>query len=813
LVINSSDKFKYSKKNEGSVFSRKHFALTVTVITLLLLFSSPVAKAQQDSVKTFDAILPAQSLPDGSTIIENNLSGNESEIRDELDVWEQDLGKEVTDGSYMGALFESSLFELDNKPLIDDDTYDVNSLVVGKTQPEDFFPFYTPLLYTEPYEFYNQTVSYAKRRSLLSVTNVVNFSSRVIMSGATEFYMKIPVDASIFNLQEATPTISIFKVDENIDVINYNLNNSAMWYKPRLSIMYDVSPYRWMTHDNGTIYDVRQGIGNIRKDLSGSDSLYPYYNGAEPDIIQSIDERFIVGNNVYAHIYGTIEPNTNYIVTLSAIIKEKPRIYLTEDDIASNGRNSYVQMVELPIELGYQYLDPNAEWTAFHGYNYILGTSVNISSPLINETIYIPVDTSFSFVFKSGRGSYGMFGQEIHFDKGDAIVFYEELDVPDSNKYISIMLPFISKANAVINVTASFIRPDLRFESQGDQSVYTGAFGYKNPDVWTGNKNITYKDYILFTIPYKINAELMSGSTTFTIKIMIVFDTDADVTFMFSTLDTAELTRTCNEATPRIINEVSKGNYPTYITHTQMRKNIAYVYRGVNITPYAGFLYTDKDGYDNFGSILTEWIGGIGNTFSKYSDIRYTALDYKDATFLNYKLFRSVQLTDGIWHQLVTTSEGYHYAEHFFERRVAIGEVIYWVDIGNNQTGASEVWYDEAGMHYTMAWESLKKGDIINAVEHLIRGTVSLMWNGLNELLGFIVGIFSKLGDFLVKIGEFVYSILTSFYDVIVSIINDIVSGIEQILNPAIYLVTLIVFMYVISWTGKILSIKRGASV
>jgi len=241
---------------------------------------------------------------------------------------------------------------------------------------------------------------------------------------------------------------------------------------------------------------------------------------------------------------------------------------------------------------------------------------------------------------------------------------------------------------------------------------------------------------------------------------------------------------------------------PDVTLYEQKRKNLVYIYDKDNMiySEYSQPLYSSKDNYLTSSVFLRT----VGSTTEEV-----TQTTGKDSTYLNYKLMCSTQLTDGIWHQLVTESTGLQYASHFFERRIAIGQINYWVNLADDELAEEEAFYDEASSYYTQAWESLKTWEIKDTIEALLRGTISLLWNGLEALYGWVKGIFTKVWDGLVKVGKFIYSILTSFKDMILSIIDDIINNIEKILNPAIYLISLIVFMYVISGVGKLLLIKR----
>lgn len=781
------------------MYFTKILAIVITVIIIGVLFQSPVAKAQ-DSANYFNADFPAQQLPDDSIIIENNIA-NQSSIRTEIDIWENDLGGEVTDGSYVGAIFESSLMEVDYEPLRIDETLSY-SVVYGETLPENEFPPHPirPLTYNDQQQF-SSNFPYLKKRSIITVAEVFNFTNRMIMSGATDFYVKLPLRPDCVDFAEVTPTICVFKVtNENTTEIQQSIDDGYLYLEPSFSVIYDGFPYRWESYDNGTVYDVEQKTGVIRTDINVGERLYPYYRGFRPNIIQPVREEDVVNDGIYARVLGTIEPNTNYIFTFNCILKSKPLVYLTEDDICSNGRNSkiIVSDLEFKLETDASWFSQPQEFTAHHGWHSLTKVYADTSTyPLVNETIDLPVDASFSFIFKAGRGSYGMFGHKFHFDQGDALVFYDRIDAPTTDKFLSIMLPFIADESLFVNITVTLLDPTNKFEPIGVISASGWDFVYVNTNVWHSDEEMPYTDYILFSVPYKVIADNIV-TPNLDVKVMITFEEEADVTLMFSTPDeaTSGFETTYIEQNPSLLDSVILPDaLPLYIPYFKPRRKLTYIYEDVRTIQFAHYTWDDYEGFTEKES---------PNQNASHSIIKVPR-DLSRATVMHYELFKSVQLTDGIWHELVTSGEGFQYATHFFERRISIGLLNFWVDTTDNDTEESVAWYDDGLNKWSNAWESLTKGDLLSAIYYAVSGTISLIWNGLQAFLGFIVGIFHKVWDGLVKVGTFIYSVLSSFVGQILSIIGDIINSLEDILNVLLYIITLLIFAYVVSWTGKLI--------
>jgi hypothetical protein len=826
----------------------KHFAIIASTIFLLLMFHPIVVKAQQQSVPyEIDVNLQPKAPPGDGEVVLNNY-GDQENVKTEIDVWEKDLGKQATDGSYIGPLSESSIFEVDFTPLDENRPFqmgdgaaniylnpeiDWSSIISVETWPMDsFFYFAEPdannLITLKPSSF-----PVAKTRSIVSVTQIVNFSNRVIMSGATEFWVKIPVQSSCINFEELTPVISFTSL-----TTGEMFDETKLWLNGQHKISYSAMPSytNWAEYINGgqALYPTQ--IGRIIKEFTGYNEIKFYYNGRMPQIAQPVTEKYIIGESIYAKVYATIEPNTDYIVTFSAIMKSKPKILLTEDDMYNSGRQSFIQTNDIifgesSLEMSVDYYDSSIGETARPIVSVmtkqLYGTG-GMYSPPINSTTELPVDMSFSFIFLSGRGANGMYGQHFNMKKDSSLVIYKTVTPTSANPYVSVMIPFISDKAIKINVTAEFIHPEgwwpgiatnNRFELQGHlyKNVnFTGTgignytldnvFGYKSPYWWQSESPQTYSDYILFTIPHKISTifDDVVGNGAFysrDIRIMITFVEEANLTFMFSTLSQTDLYS-------QVVLQLGRTYDLTFYLSSDVdtpsrliRNKITYIYQNTVTQPIFFPGWRIKDDYNIVRADYD--LRGV--------DIKNYVSNLNECEIVQAELFCSVQLTDGMWHQLVTNANGFQYATNFFERRMAVGMIEYYVDTTNRSTETQNQWYNDGTGKFNQAWECFKKGDLIGSVYNVIAGAVSLIWNGLKAFLGWIYGIFEVIWNTLCKVGQFIKTVLTNFVDTILSIIDDIVGNAEKILNIAIYIVSIIIFAYVVSWIGRFIYItKRG---
>jgi len=798
------------KLRNQSYFSRRTFSVFVIATISLMLFASPVAKAQQDSSITFDADFPAQRLPDGGQVVENNLA-NPDNISTEISLWEQDLGRKITDGSYVGSLFESSVFEMDYKPLQKNDTYtfagwyhsDANK--VDWTTQNYFNDFPEDLTFQR----FTETIDTVEKRSTLTVGMVMNFNNRVIMSGATEFWVKIPVQTSSFNFDELTPTFSMFEMNSG-----ETLEDGDLILQDGYSVAYSLYPTRTIWNEDGGNHSLEFGqAGRIMKEFGGHEEIRAEYKGRPATIIQPIQEKYIFGENMYVHVFGAIEPNVNYVVSVSGILSSKPRLYLTEDDIGNNGRRAILQTADLDfVNEEVKYFDTGIEQ---RDKSVLIVSTDAPFGVLTGKFLELPVDASFSFIFKAGRGDFGMYGQTFDAKAGNSLVFYRDLDFSTINgdKFVSVMIPFVSDKSIVVNLTVELLPiydRENKFEAQGflnynwnihnetDPSVAT-SFLYKFPYWWQSEEATSYRDFIMFTVPYKIQYDILS-TNIITAKIIVTFVEDAEVNFMFSSIDSSIIHEKIDDYIPlnfdRTYSLTTFGEVPSY----KVRKHLTYLHNSVSFEPivYGGWTYKN------------EFYTGLSATSLYAWEMRNFIKNPRDVEIIHSELFSSVQLTDGIWHQLVSSSEGYQYATHLFERRVAVGLVEVWVDTTNNETEEARAWYDEASGFYQQAFEMLSEGNILGALSLAVAGTISLIWNGLQAFLGAILGIFVKVWDGLVAVGKFIKSVINSFVGKVLSIVGDIVDNLEKILNPALYIIALLIFMYAIAWSGKLIYNPTG---
>lgn len=855
--------------------SYKPFALVIIGLFIGMMFQAPVVKAQDDMEIDFFADFPAQEIPQTEATFENNLA-EPDEVRTELgEFWEQDLGKQVTDGSYVGAILQSSLFELEYEPYMKNKTgtytaieYNLNNHPLHNFTWSDnpienqwIVDYYHGALPVPPInptfyasDFDNATLSFivreniekdievAEKRSILTISTQMRFSNRMIMNGASEFWVKIPIKPDCISW-EMNPTLAFYDVGQS------NATYSDLNMKGTYGIFYDFNKYRLeFNTTTGEPYQVLNDGNQIITGAGSVNELMAEYNGNEPEILQLIKKDDVVGDSLYKQVRASIIPNRNYIVSFSCILERKPLVYLTEEDITSNGRLSNFKYTDMDFQLA-STIDGNAfdDWGGAilqsNGYpkretKRVVTSQYYTGNSYINESINLECDMAWSFVFKNGMGAYGMFGKEMHFEPDDALVFYKELPEVTKDTFISVMLPFISENDILVNISAelvpigknihpvSVVDLDTRdyywnlFEGRlvNDATIYnlnvqrSSPFDlgnttdkYVKTNYWTADTNRRFTDYILFTIPYKADYRTMLNAPETIIKIQIVFMEEADLTLMFSTLDKSDMYETVKVP-------IAKSTYYEGIVNNgygrpqyNVRYNLAYVYRDTNIEAHYVQAYPDNNiaDYSIYPKPNFEFDGWI--------DYRRKPEKIDDCEVYHYELFSSVQFTDGIWSQYVTTPSGLQFATHYYERRIAVGIVDLWVDTTAEEWRESRFWW--YGEEWQQAQESLEEGDILGALYHMMALAISDIWNGLASFVGTIVGVFGKIWDGLVSLGSFIWNSLSSFVGGIFSFVGNIVDGITILVQVGLYILAIFIFMYIVGKYGDLLKIGRKADV
>ena len=780
----------------------KHLAVAVIIIMVALIFHSPVVKAQENTIREFDTIFTGQEIPSSEVTIHNNLA-EPNDVRTEINVWETDLGTEVTDGSYIGSLFESSLFEMDFDPLRSNDTYDYNHVELN--------------------HFMNPNIP--KRRSVILLSSEVIFDNRIIMSGATEFYVRIPIHPDCLDLNEMYPAVNLFDIGTN------TFDKEKLWLEGASTITQTVWETETTYDLDGNQITVPTSIGDPLP-YNDSWSLRVVYDSQESDIKQNAN--IFENGHMYARIFGTIEPNRNYIISVVGILKSRPQIYLTEEDLFDNGRSGAYSISSIEYtytqELWMDRIEKDGEsypkgliktWSnvveTVYGTGFSIPSQTQLVGGFLNASNEFPVDYAWSFIFKSGRGNYGMFGKKIHFEENDSLVFYKNLtETPQGNQYISVMLPMISEQRVAINVSATILWNEntwhRKFETERVFDTYIDPTNETNVSVtsgwiqrswWDSTELTAWSDYLLLTIPLRLQSNTFITTEELAIKIIITFERSCDVTLMFSTLSNHGLNEEIEDYYYKDFDKGSHRNFPyasEWISNMQ-RQRLTYIYKGTRAVDTGIFAYQDE-------YFSSSDLDGQDPLFITYKDRQL--LNTEPSITFHYELFASVQLTDGIWQQIVTTSGGDQYSTHLFQRRIAVGIVDLWVDTSEIEESYQQKWYENNFLN--LAGELWEAGDYLGAIRYGIQGIATALWDGLSEFVGSIINVFGKLWDGLVSLGHFVLSILKDFIDTVWSIIEDIYSGLEDIAIYFLYIVTIFVFMFIVGWVGKLIYLDRKVS-
>jgi len=258
----------------------------------------------------------------------------------------------------------------------------------------------------------------------------VEYTAQQIMSGASMFYVRLPINASCF--YEGSFYILKSTEDREMDVKNTNSFSSSDWYYTTMRIKYDYAG----NYKGYTFTDHR-----FNYDAGSLDMIaYEWWNTTRDTTI-SEEHPYVMNNRVYIPIKAPIQPDVYY--TLVTVGYAKPTlsggntdIYISPDGISA--------MTENQAFIAYA-TDHNKDEIEFYKYN------VNFS-------------LGYSIIFNQGYGDQ-ISAKTYYFEKGDEIYFSVDMRFTDeSGKYATIMFPYLSDANN------SDIDVNLTIQRDGDVS-------------------------------------------------------------------------------------------------------------------------------------------------------------------------------------------------------------------------------------------------------------------------------------------------------------------------------------------------------
>lgn len=764
-------------------------AILLSAAFLLIPMSDVVKAETRTKPFSFDAEFSAQEIQSDITNTQNLADPDNLTL--EIEKWEEDWGVDFANASYNGALLEPSVFELDYAPEIQNDYF---------FEQYEYFDFDDKTNYTT-----NARAEVPLKRSSIIISSLVKFSNREIMNGATETWVKIPILKESIDISMFQPTLSIYLMDI-INLINNNSDNI-------LNLTIDTKAYNPTRYaelgsagDRFNVYDMNE-MNNDNYILPINENNNASIEQIDPEYFVPYSQMHIKNNIMYAPIYYPILPNINYSFVFTAMLLDKPKILITEDDICSNGIHSNVTYVDANfvsriesrasiINLLYQ------TDNSIYKRKFLNTTYDNIAS---THNIELPIDLAFSFIFKEGIGANQMFGHKFHFNKGDAISFYNNIQFTQDNKYISVMLPFITNESLEINITADIrngagelvsfepyygeiyaITKAANIMRDPENTTLWGTTSHENylPRIWQSPDTIEYKDFMLFTIPYQIRDIFYNFDAD--AKITIIFERECNVTFMF----------TASHEMKDLI------KIPYGYANMQEAGNLSFL-RYVN----PDYLYVSNLTERRITQSFNYNVSIEAFNFALYN-LTYGKFPINQS-FYGYKLFRSVQTTKGLWSERYLSDTGDVISTHFYERRVALAEKRLFVETSTSINTGVIGYLNDISNYGNNIWNDISNLDLKNLIYSVAQFIIAGVWEGIELLIGSITSAFNAVKDKLVKIGNFIVSNIMEFFGKIWTIIEDIYAGAVQILEVFIYLLAVIVFMYILGNVSKFIYLTK----
>jgi hypothetical protein len=414
---------------------------------------------------------PSPSISD--FVIPQNLNNDTQDLRTTISEWQRDLNVNVMpNGTYWGSYFSPSKFANSYKP-----TWYENRALITPSYMIDPDPGST---WTHK-DYY---LDYA-RYSYCLVASHFNWSRQVLMNGASEWWVRLPVAPQSI---EATYgiTMAIFSgVSNNASDVylmtDYRSNNTMI--RPAI---------HEMTPQDYIIYQFR-----------GAQSGDPLYSaGLMHQPVSFLVGDGVIGNDyIYLKINSVLKPETDYIIALAwrmPVLLSNDCLYTYwAGDTNLSGRWSHMMYSEFDLTCQ----SPGV---------YFQYDMVEVG----NKTIDLPLDFGWSFIFTEGIGAGGLFGKKISFQSNATLILYPFFNTSRAGyQHMSFLFPFISTQNLTVE-------PEIH-QAIGSPQGYGPAFphhvwGFGGAAIYEFDTNIwyNYTDFILFSS--SLNLTFGTGGYHFT---------------------------------------------------------------------------------------------------------------------------------------------------------------------------------------------------------------------------------------------------------------------------------------------------------
>lgn len=650
-----------------------------------------------------------------------------------LGEWERDLGEETPNGTFYGSLLPPSMFE-----------HNINTAWVKNNTVSNFDGRYTFIL----------------------VSAHFNLSEQKIMSGASEWWLRVPVHPDSIEAYYGL-TLSIFKDVDNASKVhlfgNYTSDLSHQGQKPRATY-------------NGYAPDVVAEFGTSSSALKAGLPLTEW---------RLQNDMKVANGRLYIQVSAVLEPSVDYVLSLGFRLPREGSL------------STYWSTSESPA----------GKWTAIDiaemFMNPAVGTSAYIEK-LDSYLMEIPMDLDWSFIFVEGVGMGGLFGKKLSIPENHTLALYPFFNTSMSgSQYMSFMLPFIS--NQSVNVT-----PQVYNADSTDPWNFTGGDSWFSPEIeyatglaenaTAGSKTVIVNSTehlwegmycrIIDDDNSEVNFITKMEGNTITLYYALYFDKDAESKnarlwcmipmgweytdfILFSTNDTVDwATFTSNDRW----NVELEFFFNTPITLTLLcyyeedRPRYLWSEIGLNNTSRSPY-------YHPF-------------TFGRAGDIEGT---YR----LHYNVWCSARGTDGQWVMRNGTSSGDWTYTHYFPKRIHLSAA-QWEFTNETDSKTFNSYWDIAQYYWDKGI-----GYYRYALWYGMKGTMLELWNGAAKFGGYITDGLSDIWQEFKRFGSWIYTRLVEFVGQIWNFINDAIDTIAGFWNSFQYLIAPLLAMAIIAGGGK----------
>ena len=647
-----------------------------------------------------------------------------------LGEWERDLGEETPNGTYYGPLLPPSYFE-----------HNIQPAWVKNNSVSNFDGRYTFVL----------------------VSGHFNLSEQKIMAGASEWWLRTPINPESIEAYYGL-TLSIFKDVDNASKVrlygNYSSDFSKQGQKPRATF-------------NGYAPDVIAEYGTTS---SAKRSGEPMTNWKFQNDMR------VANGRLYIQVSAVLEPSVDYVLSLGFRLPREGTLgtYWTTSE------------------------SPAGKWTA-------IDIAEMFMNPAVGATAYIemldsylmeqPMDLDWSFIFVEGIGMGGLFGKKLSIPENNTLALYPFFNTSMSgDQYMSFMLPFIS--NQSVNVTPQVYNADYTYPwnfSSGD-SWFTPEMEYViglSENASAGSKTIRVNSTehlwegmycrVIDDDHSEVNFITAMNGRTITLYYDLYFDKDIEKNarlwcmipmgweytdfVLFSTNDTVDWTTFTDNDRWNVELEFL-FNEPitlTLLCYVDDRPQYLWTEIGLNNTTRSPY-------YHPF-------------TFGRAGDITQT---YR----LHYNVWISGRGTDGQWVMRNGTASGDWTYTHYFPRRIHLSSA-QWEFMNENETETFNSYWDVA-LHY---WDK-GIGYYRYALWYGMKATMMTLWNGATTFGGYITDGLSQIWEGFKRFGNWIVTRLVEFVGQIWNFISDAIDTIAGFWDLFKYLVAPMISMVIIGVGG-----------